>query len=355
MISGGLKPNIDIRESIEEKEFLFLHNKASFSRSSKGRLYLEEKSPFRTDFMRDRDRIIHSKAFRRLLNKTQVFIAPNNDHFRTRLTHSLEVMQISTDIARAVNLNRDLTEAIALGHDLGHPPFGHIGERELDKCYKSVIKSGRFKHAEFSLRIVDELETRNYNCQGLNLTWEVRDGILNHSKGLSSLILDVEDDNNLPQTLEGMLVRIVDRIAYISHDFDDALRSGYIKICDLNSSLKPFLSKGTSYIINYFASDLILNFSNYKEIRLSKEKEELLNEIKNCLNEKLYSCPETLKERHKASLLINELFYYFLDSNDKFKNYDPLPVKVRKIVDYIAGMTDRFAITTYEEKVAHYH
>ncbi len=300
--------------------------------------------------MRDRDRIIHSKAFRRLLNKTQVFIAPNNDHFRTRLTHSLEVMQIATDIARAVGLNRDLTEAIALGHDLGHPPFGHTGETELDKCYKEVIKTGSFKHAEFSLRIVDELEIRSDKYPGLNLTWETRDGILNHSKGLSPLPL-TENKENMPQTFEGMLVRIVDRIAYISHDFDDALRGGYIKISELNSSLKPVLSKGTSYIINFFASDLILNFLEFCEIKLSKERDCLLEETKNFLNEKLYSCPETLEERGKAARLINELFYYFLEKDSRFKYCEPLPIKVRRVVDYIAGMTDRFAITTYEEKI----
>lgn len=301
--------------------------------------------------MRDRDRIIHSKAFRRLLNKTQVFIAPNNDHFRTRLTHSLEVMQIATDIARAVGLNRDLTEAIALGHDLGHPPFGHTGERELDRCYKNTIRSGNFKHAEFSLRIVDELEVRSNKYPGLNLTWEVRDGILNHSKGLSPLPL-TENKENMPQTLEGMLVRIVDRIAYISHDFDDALRADYIKICELNSSLKPLLSRGTSCIINYFASDLISNFLEREEIKLSREKEELLEGTKDFLNEKLYSRPETLKEREKAAQLINELFYYFLEKDEQFRYCEPFPIKVRRVVDYIAGMTDRFAITTYEEKIA---
>jgi len=299
--------------------------------------------------MRDRDRIIHSKAFRRLLNKTQVFISPDNDHFRTRLTHSLEVMQIATDIAKAVKLNYDLVEAIALGHDLGHPPFGHTGEEALDKCYKETIKNGGFKHAEFSLRIVDELEYRG-NYPGLNLTWEVRDGILNHSKGLSPLG-EIKDYDNLPQTLEGALVRIVDRIAYVNHDFDDALRAEYIKINELSSSLRLVLSKGTSYIINYFASNLISNFLNYEEIKLNSEREEILEETKEFLNERLYSHPETLKERKKAAHIINELFYHLLSETKQYKFQDPLPIRVRKTVDYIAGMTDRFAINTYDEKI----
>lgn len=259
-------------------------------------------------------------------------------------------MQIATDIAKAVRLNSDLVEAIALGHDLGHSPFGHTGEAALDKCYKEVVKSGRFKHAEFSLRIIDELEYHG-GYPGLNLTWEVRDGILNHSKGLSPLG-EVKDSDNLPQTLEGALVRIVDRIAYLNHDFDDALRAREVKINDIPSFLKPILSKGTSYIINYFASDLISNFLKYEEIKLSPGREEILEAIKELLNEKLYSNLETLSERKKAESQINELFYYFLDESDRSKLYIPLPLRVRKIVDYIAGMTDRFALNTYYEKVA---
>jgi len=299
--------------------------------------------------MRDRDRIIHSKAFRRLQNKTQVFISPENDHFRTRLTHSLEVMQIATDIAKAVGLNSDLTEAIALGHDLGHPPFGHTGESALDKCYKEVIESGRFKHAEFSLRIVDELEVRG-DYLGLNLTWEVRDGILNHSKGLTSLS-EIIDSDDLPQTLEGELVRIVDRIAYINHDLDDALRAGYIKIKELPRSLKPILSKGTSYIINYFASDLISNFLNCEEIKLNPEREKALELTKEFLTVRLYSNEETVKERKKAINMITELFYYYLVEFEKFYSKDSLYIRVRKIIDYIAGMTDRFAMNAYNEEI----
>lgn len=300
--------------------------------------------------MRDRDRIIHSKAFRRLQNKTQVFISPDNDHFRTRLTHSLEVMQIATDIAKAVRLNSDLTEAIALGHDLGHSPFGHTGESALNKCYMEVIESGRFKHSEFSLRIVDELEFRG-DYTGLNLTWEVRDGILNHSKGLTSLS-EIKDSDNLPQTLEGALVRIVDRIAYINHDLDDALRAEYIKINDLPCSLKPVLSKGTSYIINYFASDLISNFLNYEEIKLSPEREEILELTREFLTERLYSNEETAIERKRATNMITELFYYYLTESEKSESKYSLFIRVRKIVDYIAGMTDRFAINSYNEKIA---
>jgi dGTPase len=340
---------MSLRDSIEEQELLNLNKKASLSRLSKGRLYFEEKSPYRTDFMRDRDRIIHSKAFRRLLYKTQVFIAPDNDHFRTRLTHSLEVMQIATDVARAIRLNRDLVEAIALGHDIGHAPFGHNGEEALNECYKNSVFNGRFKHAEFGLRIIDDLETR-LDKEGLNLTWEVRDGILNHSKGLNDTKDDFENDC-FPSTLEGKLVRIVDRIAYVSHDFDDAFRSGYIKINNLPSSIKDFLSKGTSFVINFFASDLISNFENYNDIKLNFEANELIKELKNYLIKNLYSNPLTLIERNKAKEKIKFLYFYFLDKSDLFNKIENKLLKIRLIIDHIAGMTDRFALNAYNEVI----
>jgi dGTPase len=305
--------------------------------------------------MRDRDRIIHCKSFRRLLHKTQVFVSPQNDHFRTRATHTLEVMQISTDIASALRLNRDLTEAMSLGHDLGHSPFGHIGEAVLDSLYKSYLPSASFRHAEFSLRIVDELEQRN-SFPGLNLTWETRDGILNHSKGLKNLS-DLSDTERIPSTVEGQIVRIVDRIAYVSHDFDDSIQGHIFSWEDVPSSIYPLFSLGTSQVINYFASNLIHNFIRFKQVLLSKKELTQLEEAKKFLTSFVYSHDHFLPVRAKIKELLQELFQYYFDHpsameqtqvNSLCISSDHLLLKIRMIMDYLAGMTDRFAITQYE-------
>jgi dGTPase len=224
----------DIRQQLEAREEAWLDRRAARSAQSKGRAKEEASDPYRTEWQRDRDRIIHTKAFRRLKHKTQVFVSPEHDHYRTRLTHTLEVTQISRTVARALRLNEDLTEAIGMGHDLGHAPFGHVGEEALDEAYRRFDSHARFRHYEQSLRIVDELEKGG---QGLNLTWEVRDGILHHSKGKSDLLVGQSLDKWLargkPATLEGQIIRICDRVAYVNHDIDDAIRAGLIRTKEL--------------------------------------------------------------------------------------------------------------------------
>jgi dGTPase len=346
---------MNLRQKLEQHEEAWLCPQGARSCKSKGRLYNEIKSPLRTDYMRDRDRIIHCKSFRRLLHKTQVFISPLNDHFRTRATHTLEVMQISTDISSALRLNRDLTEAISLGHDLGHSPFGHIGEAILDNLYKELMPNGSFQHAEFSLRIIDELEQRNAG-KGLNLTWETRDGILNHSKGLKDLI-DLSDPIRIPSTMEGQIVRIVDRIAYVSHDFDDSIHSGIIKWEDVPQDIYSLFSKGTSAVINYFAKNLIQNFLQTTKVLLSKKELSMIESAKTFLTTHVYSHPSFLPVRVQIKELMVALFQYFYDhpdamegdllftySNDMVREYQ----KIRMIIDYLAGMTDRYAISQYE-------
>lgn len=346
---------MNYRQNLEQLEENWLHPKAARSKCSKGRLQKEIKSPFRTVFRRDRDRIIHSKAFRRLSNKTQVFISPENDHFRTRSTHSLEVMQIATDIASALRLNRDLVEAISLGHDLGHSPFGHTGEEALNELYASHLTNGRFFHAEFSLRIVDNLEKRKIE-HGLNLTWETRDGILNHSKGLLNFS-QMKETDDLPQTLEGQIVRIVDRIAYVSHDFDDAIQGGHFTWHSVPRKLFRLFSKGTSFVINYFAKNMIGNFTSEERIFLSQAEIEFLDLAKQFLTDSVYRHPSFLPMRNFAKQIIHFLFYYFLDYPEEMKGDFLMPYqdlqgsfygKLRSVVDYIAGMTDRFAISQYK-------
>jgi dGTPase len=347
--------NMKLRQQLEQHEEEWLCPQGARSSKSKGRLYKEAKSPLRTEYMRDRDRIIHCKSFRRLLHKTQVFISPLNDHFRTRATHTLEVMQIATDIASALRLNRDLTEAISLGHDLGHSPFGHIGEAILDSLYRDLVPHGSFRHAEFSLRIVDELEQRN-TFSGLNLTWETRDGILNHSKGLRNLV-DFSDLSNIPSTIEGQIVRIVDRIAFVSHDFDDSIHSGIFKWEDVPSDIYPLFSKGTSVVINYFASNLIKNFLYDERILLSNNELIMIESAKTFLTNHVYSHPSFLPVRAQISELIHELFQYFYNHPEAMEGFfifsHPIEKqnkfqKIRVIIDYLAGMTDRFALSQYE-------
>src|SRR6056297_3087946 len=258
-----------MREYTEEKEFRELSQYATFSRESEGREYEEEKCDVRTCFQRDRDRIIHSKAFRRLKHKTQVFIAPEGDHYRTRLTHTLEVSQIARTIARSLRLNEDLTEAIALGHDLGHTPFGHAGEEAL--CEVSSID---FSHNKQSLRVVDILEQRKKGIPGLNLTKEVRDGIVNHT------------GDNIPLTLEGQIVRIADRIAYINHDIDDALRANIISADELPKKAIEILGETHSERIDKMVRDIIEQSWQQDKIKRSFEIKDATSQLRNFLFEK---------------------------------------------------------------------
>ncbi|SIQ73224.1 deoxyguanosinetriphosphate triphosphohydrolase [Halanaerobium kushneri] len=302
---------------------------ACLSSESRGRIKPESDSDIRTIFQHDRDRIIHSKAFRRLKHKTQVFIAPEGDHYRTRLTHTLEVSQIARTIARALKLNEDLVEAIALGHDLGHTPFGHAGEAAL-----SEITGADFKHNLQSLRVVDLIEKRSSGSRGLNLSVEVRDGILNHTGA------------NKPLTLEGEIVRIADRVAYINHDIDDALRAGIIADSDLPAKAISILGNTHSERIDVMVRDLINSSWQHGEIRRSAEVKAATKELRSFLFENVYIGSEGKSEEGKAKRLLKLLYEFFMENIDYIpdeylefeKNYK------QAVIDYIAGMTDRYAI-----------
>ncbi len=328
-----------IRELLEEREEQELHPKASKSRHTRGRLNPEDQCPVRTAYQRDRDRIIHSKAFRRLKHKTQVFLAPEGDHYRTRLTHTLEVAQIARTIARALGLNEDLTEAIALGHDLGHTPFGHAGEAVLKE-----IHPGGFSHPRQSLRVVDLLEKGG---TGLNLTYEVRDGILKHSKGMGS-ILPGEGEEAI--TLEGQVVRISDGIAYINHDLDDALRAGIITIEEVPSPCLEVLGNSHSARINTMVVDVIGSSleTDLERIVFSPSILEAMTELRDFLYEKVYSNPLVYGEFVKASKVVRELYHHFLEHPQELP---PLPGgdRAQRVCDFIAGMTDRYALHLYTE------
>ena len=276
-----------IREQIEEIEKKSLSSFACLSSQTQGRQPPQEKCRLRTEFQRDRDRILHCKSFRRLKHKTQVFIAPEGDHYRTRLTHTLEVAQIARTISRSLRLNEDLTEAIALGHDLGHTPFGHIGERLLDS-----ITSCGFKHSIHSLRVVDVLEGKN----GLNLTWEVRDGIANHTM------------SGTPATLEGQVVNISDRIAYINHDIDDALRARLISEEDLPRECNEILGNTHSQRINRMIMDVIENSMDRPRIEMSPEVSRVTDKLRNFMFERVYMHDAAKKEEKKAGFVLKRLF-----------------------------------------------
>jgi dGTPase len=342
---------ISIRLQQEELERKTLSPFATLSAESKGRLKPEEKCPIRTDFQRDRDRIIHSKAFRRLKHKTQVFIDPEEDHYRTRLTHTLEVAQIARSIARALRLNEDLTEAIALGHDLGHTPFGHAGERALDAIYREFIPEGHFCHYEQSLRVVDFLER---DGQGLNLTHEVREGIVHHSKGNSDLTFDDTSNNG---TLEGQVVRVADRIAYINHDIDDAIRAGVITEDDLPGECVSVLGKGHSERIATMVTDLVIHSKEKPFLQMSPEVLEATNRLKDFLFERVYAANPLnpcIEELRKAEHLVKELFKFYMERPDLLPGWpycpgDTIYTRARAVCDYIAGMTDRYAQRQYAQ------
>ena len=326
---------MNIRLKTEEIERIILSKYATLSSNSKGRKSQEEKCQVRTDFQRDRDRILHSKAFRRLKHKTQVFIAPEGDHYRTRLTHTLEVAQISRTLARALRLNEDLTEAIALGHDLGHTAFGHIGESVLNELHP-----GGFRHNEQSLKVVDYLE-HNEDKIGLNLTYEVREGFLNHT------------GKNIPQTLEGCIVRRADRIAYINHDIDDAIRAKIISKEDLPKDCIEVLGKSHGDRINTMIIDIIQNSLDKNEISMSEEIERFTEKLRDFMFDRVYLNKNVKSEEEKAKYIIKELYKYFLKYDYK------LPYEHRKfysendftkedmVCDYIAGMSDRYVTNVF--------
>ena len=337
---------LNIRLLAEERE-ASLSPYAVKSRFSRGRLKYEEPCPVRTAFQRDRDRIIHCKAFRRLMHKTQVFIAPLGDHYRTRLTHTLEVSQIARTISRALNLNEDLTEAIALGHDLGHTPFGHAGEEVLDELYHQG-----FRHNEQSLRVVDLLEN---NGRGLNLTWEVRDGILNHSKTR----VDIGGEGwGKVNTLEGEVVKISDTIAYINHDIDDAIRASMITEGDLPLSAVIKLGNTHSLRINTMVCDIIEQSWAVRDeskenpnISMSPEILEATNTLRQFLFEQVYNIRSAQEETEKAREVVRSLYKYFTEHIDKLPpEYSFYSDETeRRVADYIAGMSDHYALRMAKE------
>jgi len=332
----------NIREQIESLEKKILSAKACLSVNSQGRLRPEQPHPLRTAFQRDRDRIIHSKSFRRLKHKTQVFLSPFGDHFRTRLTHTLEVSQIARTIARSLGLNEDLTEAIALAHDLGHTPFGHAGEEVLNE-----LLPGGFHHAEQSLRVVDKLE---YEGKGLNLTFEVRDGILRHSKGRGEILDD--DPEGRPATLEGQIVRVSDVIAYVNHDLDDALRAGIIREENIPSRTTDILGKLHATRIDRLVTDVVESSLKVEleRIAMSQRIYQALLDLRNFLYERFYLNSEAREDLNKTRKVVKELYEYLLKNpGDVVKDYprgDPLE---RRVADFVAGMTDSYALALYEQ------
>lgn len=323
-----------IREKIEKMEQETLSPYAMHSVSSKGREREEEPCDIRPVFQRDRDRILHSKAFRRLKNKTQVFLTPKGDHYRTRLSHTLEVSQNARTIAKALRLNEDLVEAIALGHDLGHTPFGHAGEYELN----DLCEDG-FHHNEQSVRIVEKLEK---NGEGLNLTWEVRDGILNHQM------------NTMPHTLEGKIVRLSDKIAYINHDIDDAIRAQIMVEEDIPRELCDILGYTTKERLNTLIHNIITNSIDKDDIIMSEKVEEAMHKLRRFMFEHVYKNPIAKGEENKARELLRQLYFYYMNHleliPEKYTRMLKAGEKTDRIVcDYISGMTDQYAITKFEE------
>lgn len=325
---------MNIRESLEQWEKEYLSPYAMLSMNSKGRMKEEEQCDIRPVFQRDRDRILHSKAFRRLKDKTQVFLTPEGDHYRTRLTHTLEVSQTARTIAKALQLNEDLAEAIALGHDLGHTPFGHAGERALNR----VCTYG-FKHNEQSVRTVDLLEK---DGQGINLTREVRDGILNHQT------------SSMPSTLEGKIVRLSDKIAYIHHDMDDAIRGGILKESDVPKEICSVIGDSCGKRLDFFIHDIVTNSRDRDDICMSKETEEAMQDMRKFMFMNVYKNPVAKSEEGKAENLIVTLYEYYMDHTELLPEFlqklyiSGEPIE-RIVCDYIGAMTDRFAIAQYQE------
>ena len=320
---------MNIREQSEMLEERYLCKYACFSKNTKGRQKDEEKCEIRTEFSRDRDRIVHSKAFRRLKHKTQVFISPDNDHYRTRLTHTLEVSQIATTIAKALRLNVDLTEAISLGHDLGHTPFGHMGEHILNN-----LSPKGFKHYEQSLRVVDVLEK---DGEGLNLTYEVRDGILNHAGNMTA------------GTFEGKIIKYADRFAYLNHDIDDALRAGIITQNDLPEEYIKVLGGRHSERINTLITDIISTTLKNNEVSMSEKIESAMMGLRQFMFDTVYK--KIGEQDKKVELVIDKMYKYYYENPEKMppefinllKDYDIDTV----VCDYIASMTDGYILKKF--------
>lgn len=325
---------MNIRESAEEKEYLNLSPFAAHSRDTRGRKKPEQECDIRTCYQRDRDRIIHSKAFRRLKDKTQVFLAAQGDHYRTRLTHTLEVSQTARTVAKALELNEDLVEAIALGHDLGHTPFGHSGEAALDE----VCPLG-FAHYKQSVRVVDLLEK---NGEGLNLSWEVRDGILNHRTAGS------------PATLEGQVVRYCDKISYIHHDMDDAERAGIFSEDDIPITLRVVLGESCRERLNTMIHDIVTNSYGKDRVQMSPETEEAMRMLRKLMFQNVYRNPEAKKEEGRAKRMLQEMYAYYCKNPDAMsREYRELihrgEALERVVCDYISGMTDQYSMAKFRE------
>ena len=338
-----------IREELEAREAATLSPFAALSKNSRGRRTPEPPDPMRTCFQRDRDRIVHSKAFRRLMHKTQVFLSPLGDHYRTRLTHSIEVMQLSRSIARGLNLNEDLAEAIALGHDVGHSPFGHAGEAALTQAWAEYEPGAKFVHSQQSLRVVMYLERRGDKI-GLNLSEEVLDGIGKHSKNKGALA----GWQDLPFTLEGQIVRYCDRLAYINHDIDDAIRAGVIAEGDLPRKAVETLGRRGSIRIETVVQDMIAQCRGKNEIRLSDPVLEAVESIKEFMFRNVYLNDAAKVEEPKAQGIVKRLFAHYMDHPDElpedFTRGLPADDSLgRRVCDYIAGFTDRFAIKKFRE------
>ena len=335
-----------LREDIEQRERDILSPYAALSAETRGRVVVRPLDIYRTEFQRDRDRILHCKSLRRLSHKTQVFLAAEGDHYRTRLTHTLEVAQIARSVARTLRLNEDLTEAIALGHDLGHTPFGHTGETALNNAL-AIIKTDyhdkypeaptRYEHVEQSLRLVECLE---YDGKGLNLCWETRDGILGHS------------GDHIPETLEGQIVRISDRIAYINHDIDDALRAGVITEESLPQEFCEVLGDNSPHRITTLVRDLVENSAGRDKIVMSPPVENAMLGLRSWMFHNVYLSQDAKSEEPKALGLIESLFFYYLDHMDdvpfEYRAHSE-GCDVRAVIDFVAGMTDRYALKQYEK------
>ena len=336
---------MNIRELLEQDEKVRLSPHAQLSSETRGRRVKEERCEIRPAYQHDRDRILHSKSFRRLKHKTQVFLAPTGDHYRTRLTHTLEVAQIARTIAKSIKLNEDLTEAISLGHDLGHTSFGHAGEATLNEIFP-----GGFRHPEQSLRVVDILEK---DGKGLNLTYEVRDGILKHSKGEGEIISS--DSQSMPETLEGQIVRVADIIAYVNHDIDDAIRAGVIAYGDLPEDCVKILGDTHAHRIGTMVKDTIdvAKKAEGREISLSQNCMEATVKLRDFLYKEVYFGMVVYSNFIKASKILKELYYYFLEHEEVFSKEsgrsNPDEPLERCVCDFIAGMTDRYAFNLYEK------
>lgn len=323
-----------IREEMEQREHALLSPYAAFSDESAGRDREEEPCDIRPVYQRDRDRILHSRAFRRLKNKTQVFLTPKGDHYRTRMSHTLEVSQNARTIAKALRLNEDLAEAIALGHDLGHTPFGHAGEYMLNS-----LCEGGFKHNEQSVRIVEKLEKHG---EGLNLTKEVRDGILNHQM------------SSMPATLEGRIVRLSDKIAYINHDVDDAVRARILCEEDIPREYREILGTGVRMRLNTLIHNIVTNSMGKDDIFMSPEVEDAMKGLRRYMFKNLYHNPVAKREEKKAEELLERLFYYYMKRPGQMPQQFTDMIKEgerpdRAVCDYIAGMTDQYAIAKFNE------